>query len=59
MNDQVRKYLAEMGRKGGKSGRGASKARSSEQARKAVQARWEKARGSDGKKTPQDNSSGE
>jgi hypothetical protein len=33
---------AEMGRKGGKAGRGACKARSSEQARAAALARWRK-----------------
>lgn len=42
MNADVRAYLAENGRKGGKNGVGASKARqvTSEQARKAARARW-------------------
>jgi hypothetical protein len=37
-------YLARIGRKGGKSGRGACKARTSEQARKAARVRWDKRR---------------
>ena len=40
----VREWFAEIGRKGGKAS-GAPKARSSEQARKAVRARWAKAKG--------------
>ena len=40
----VKKYLADIGRKGGSAGRGARKARSSEQARAAVNARWAKVR---------------
>jgi len=35
-------YLATIGRKGGQSGRGKSKARTTEQARKAALARWVK-----------------
>jgi hypothetical protein len=38
----VSKYLAAIGRKGGQSGRGKSKARTTEQARKAAMARWVK-----------------
>jgi len=38
----VSKYLATIGRKGGQSGRGKSKARTTEQARKAALARWVK-----------------
>ena len=34
-----------LGKSGGKAGKGASKARTSEQARKAAEARWEKHRG--------------
>jgi len=37
-------YLATIGRKGGQSGRGKSKARTPEQARKAALARWVKRR---------------
>jgi len=37
-------YLATIGRKGGQSGRGKSKARSTEQARRAALARWVKRR---------------
>jgi hypothetical protein len=37
-----RKFLAEAGRKGGKAGRGAAKARRPEQARAAAKARWDK-----------------
>lgn len=37
-------YLATIGRKGGQSGRGKSKARTTEQARKAALARWVKRR---------------
>lgn len=40
MNESVRKYLATIGSKGGKSGRGASKARPPELARKAAEKRW-------------------
>jgi len=35
-------YLATIGRKGGQSGRGKSKARTTEQARRAALARWVK-----------------
>jgi hypothetical protein len=38
----VRDYLAAIGRKGGASGTGKSKARSKSQARKAARARWAK-----------------
>ena len=38
----VKKYLAEIGGRGGRAGRGAAKARTSEQARSAAQARWAK-----------------
>ena len=37
---EVRKHFARIGAKGGKRGRGASKARTSEQARAAVNERW-------------------
>jgi hypothetical protein len=37
-------YLATIGRKGGSAGRGKSKARTTEQARKAALARWVKRR---------------
>jgi len=40
MNKAVRQYLASIGSKGGKA-TGPSKARTSEQARKAVMKRWE------------------
>jgi len=39
-----REYLRKLGRKGGKAGKGKSKARTSEQARNAVLARWAKSR---------------
>lgn len=39
-----REYLKKIGAKGGKAGKGKSKARSSEQARQAANARWEKYR---------------
>lgn len=42
MSDPVRDYLAEIGRKGGAAGRGSAKARTTEQARAAVLARWAK-----------------
>lgn len=44
MKDAVKKYLAEIGRKGGASGTGTAKARNvtSEQARAAVRTRWDK-----------------
>gem|GEM_PF-3820615 len=38
----LRQHLAKIGAKGGKAGRGKAKARSSAQARKAVQVRWDK-----------------
>jgi len=40
VSDPVHDYLAEIGRKGGAAGRGPTKARTSEQARKAALARW-------------------
>jgi hypothetical protein len=40
----VNAYAVEFARSGGKAGKGAAKARSSEQARKAALARWEKPR---------------
>lgn len=43
-SNPVSNYLSKIGQKGGKAGKGASKARSSEQARAAVNKRWEKAR---------------
>lgn len=45
-NKTVKAYLAEIGRRGGKAGTGAAKARkvSSEQARAAVAVRWARAR---------------
>jgi hypothetical protein len=42
MDNPVKKYLANIGRKGGAAGKGAAKARSSEQASKAAKARWQK-----------------
>lgn len=44
MTNQVTEYLRQIGAKGGAAGRGPSKARSSEAARAAVQARWAKAK---------------
>lgn len=41
-NDAVRAYLSQIGRKGGAAGRGASKARTSEQARAAARAKWKR-----------------
>lgn len=43
-SNPVSRYLSKIGQKGGKAGKGAAKARSSEQARAAVNARWEKDR---------------
>ena len=40
MADPIHDYLSEIGRKGGAAGRGSAKARTSEQARAAVLARW-------------------
>lgn len=39
-----REYLRQIGRKGGKAGKGKAKARTSAQARKAVLTRWKKVR---------------
>ena len=44
MKTEVKNYLATIGAKGGKAGRGKSKARSKEQARKAALVRWGKAK---------------
>lgn len=44
MNPEARKYLASIGAKGGAAGTGKSKARTTEQARKAALARWVKRR---------------
>ena len=43
-NDEVRKYMSFIGRKGGKSGTGKSKSRGSEHAKKAAESRWSKNR---------------
>jgi len=40
MKDEIRQYLAEIGRKGGAAGTGKAKARTSEQARAAILVRW-------------------
>jgi hypothetical protein len=40
LQDPVKAYLSKIGRKGGAAGRGAAKARTSEQARAAAYARW-------------------
>jgi hypothetical protein len=42
MNREARKYLAAIGRQGGKAGTGKAKARTKTQARKAALARWAK-----------------
>jgi hypothetical protein len=42
MNPTIKQYLSTIGQRGGKSGRGKAKARTSEQARAAVNARWSK-----------------
>jgi rubrerythrin len=42
MNTIIKEYLSKMGRRGGKSGVGEVKARTSDQARSAVNARWQK-----------------
>ena len=42
MSDLVKKYLSAIGRRGGEAGRGAAKARTSEQCRAAALARWAK-----------------
>ena len=41
---EISKYLAAIGRRGGKAGMGKSKARTKAQARAAAKARWDKAR---------------
>lgn len=40
MIDPIHDYLSEIGRRGGAAGRGSAKARTTEQARAAVLARW-------------------
>ena len=42
MKSEIFKYLASIGARGGKAGRGKSKARTKAQARKAALARWRK-----------------
>jgi hypothetical protein len=42
LNNQIRGYFSDIGRIGGKTGTGKAKARTSEQARAAVLARWNK-----------------
>jgi hypothetical protein len=44
VNKQVSEYFSGIGSKGGKAGTGNAKARTSEQARAAVLARWAKAK---------------
>jgi hypothetical protein len=44
MSDPITKYLAAIGRRGGKAGTGKAKARTKAQARAAAKARWDKAR---------------
>lgn len=44
MKNELHKYLAAIGARGGKAGRGRAKARTSEQARAAIMARWTKAK---------------
>ena len=41
---EISKYLAAIGRRGGKAGTGKAKARTKAQARAAAKARWDKAR---------------
>jgi len=52
MKDEVRRYLAEIGRRGGAAGRGEAKARTTEQARAAVLKRWERERAKGKGKNP-------
>jgi hypothetical protein len=47
LSDEVRRYLKEIGRRGGAAGRGAAKARPSAQARAAVLKRWQSKRAND------------
>lgn len=51
-SNPVSRYLSKIGQKGGKAGRGTSKARSSEQARAAVNARWDKVRQAKAEESP-------
>ncbi len=43
-SNPISRYLSSLGKKGGLAGKGKAKARTSEQARAAVNARWDKAR---------------
>ena len=43
-NNPISRYLSKIGKKGGLAGRGSAKARTSEQARAAVNERWKKKR---------------
>ncbi len=52
-SNPVSRYLSKIGQKGGKAGKGAAKARSSEQARAAVNKRWEKKRAAEAEEPPQ------
>ena len=52
ISNPVSRYLSKIGQKGGKAGKGPAKARSSEQARAAVNKRWEKARKAKAEETP-------
>lgn len=49
--NEIKTYLSRIGRKGGKSGRGKSKARTSEQARRAVMQRWKNQKAKKNNKT--------
>lgn len=51
-SNPVSLYLSKIGQKGGKAGKGAAKARSSEQARAAVNKRWEKKREAEAEEPP-------
>jgi len=44
MKEELRRYMASIGSKGGAAGRGEAKARTSDQARAAVMKRWEQHR---------------
>jgi hypothetical protein len=52
ISNPVSRYLSKIGQKGGKAGKGTAKARSSEQARAVVNARWDKARKAKGEEPP-------
>ena len=47
VKEEVRKFLSEIGRKGGAAGRGAAKSRTSAQMRAAVLKRWQSKRAND------------